>query len=61
MAIILHFELDLSFLLFLGLSLSGSCIGGLVLAPTIDLVVQNYGWKMAMISMTGMKGDGSRQ
>ena len=31
-----------------GLSLSGSCVGGLILAPALNVVVQNYGWKIAI-------------
>ena len=37
----------------LGLSLSGSCIGGLVLAPALNVVVQTYGWKVAMLVLAG--------
>jgi len=37
-----------------GLSLSGSCVGGLVLAPALNVVVQTYGWKVAMLVLAGL-------
>ena len=38
---------------FLGLSYSGSCAGGIVVAPVMNYLVEHYGWQVTVLSAAG--------